>query len=34
VEPPPIAWLHDWDEALARARRENRAVFVDVEKDH
>ena len=33
-EPPaPIAWLTDWDAALARARAERKVVLIDVFKD-
>jgi hypothetical protein len=30
---PAIHWLHDWDEAFARARLEDLLVLVDVEKE-
>jgi hypothetical protein len=33
MEPPTIAWIHDWDEALARASREKRVILIDVEKE-
>ena len=29
-----IAWVHDWDEALDRARQQRRLLLIDVEKDH
>jgi hypothetical protein len=29
-----VQWLHDWDEALQRARAERRLMLVDVEKDN
>lgn len=30
----PIAWLRDWEDAFARARRERKPVLADVEKEH
>jgi hypothetical protein len=29
-----IDWLHEWDEAIGRARRQRRLLLIDVEKDH
>jgi hypothetical protein len=29
-----IDWLHDWDEAVGRARQQRRLMLIDVEKDH
>jgi hypothetical protein len=31
---PAIAWEHDWEIALQRARSERKLLLVDVEKDH
>lgn len=33
ADPGPIAWLTDWDEALARARVRRGVVLIDVWKD-
>lgn len=33
MDVPRIDWLHEWDEAFARARAEDKVVLVDVEKD-
>jgi hypothetical protein len=29
-----IDWLHDWDEAVGRARHQRRLLLIDVEKDN
>lgn len=34
MEAPAISWRHDWDQALREARKENKVVLVDVEKDN
>jgi hypothetical protein len=34
MDAPPIAWRHDWDEAFREARKENRVVLIDVEKEN
>jgi len=28
-----ITWLHDWDEAIAHAKKSDRPVLIDVEKE-
>jgi hypothetical protein len=32
-EAPNIAWEHDWETALRRARSERKLLLIDVEKD-
>lgn len=32
-EPPSIAWLTDWDVALAASQHSRRPVLIDVSKD-
>lgn len=29
-----IQWLHDWDEAVAQARRTRHPIVIDVYQDH
>jgi len=29
-----ITWLHDWDEAIAHAKTQDRPILIDVEKVH
>jgi hypothetical protein len=29
-----IQWLHDWDEAIAQARRTRQPIVIDVYQEH
>lgn len=33
MEAPPIAWVHDWDDALRHARASDKLVLIHVGKD-
>jgi hypothetical protein len=34
MDAPPIEWRDDWDEAFREARKENKVVLIDVEKEN